>query len=397
MTHRNKSGQLRRVLAVVRHPVGGVRTHITYTYPLLMRAGYRFTFIIPEGGPSVPFRESVADWDGAEVIEVPYADRKYQKPKFRLAIRRLLREQRFSFIHSHGMQAAIPSLLANLGIGLPHMMTSHDVFSHVRLSSTVGRLKRIALQELLRRLDVLVAVSEDTRDDHLKHLPGLKKGPCRVVVIPNGVDLTRYSLADGQSHRLPAPPPPSCRQQLGIPPDAFLLGFLGRFMEQKGFLVLVDALCRMMRQPPSKKFHLLAVGSFDYRAEYAAIVAEKPELTGLVTFIDQVPQAGPILRELDLLVMPSLWEACPLLPMEAMLMGTPILGTDCLGLREVLRGSSALTVPPGNPEVLCIQLRRAVDTRLKQDAVDYVPIARKRFDVCHTGKALLDVYEQLRV
>ncbi|MCG2682719.1 MAG: hypothetical protein L6306_03795, partial [Planctomycetales bacterium] len=60
MTRSNTSRQPGRVLAVVRHPVGGVRTHIVYTYPLLMQAGYRFTFVIPEGEPNVPFRADVA-------------------------------------------------------------------------------------------------------------------------------------------------------------------------------------------------------------------------------------------------------------------------------------------------------------------------------------------------
>ena len=93
-----KNGKSRRVLAVVRHPVGGVRTHILYTYPILMQAGYRFTFVIPEYEYYAPFRTDVAGWPDVEVVEVPHRDRHHQKPKFRAAVRKLLNERRFSLI-----------------------------------------------------------------------------------------------------------------------------------------------------------------------------------------------------------------------------------------------------------------------------------------------------------
>ncbi len=404
-----KSGQVRRVLAVVRHPVGGVRTHILYTYPVLMQAGYRFTFVIPEGESHAPFRADVESWDDVEVVNVPYGGRRRDKPKFRSAVRRLLRERRFSLIHSHGIQAAIPTIFANVGFGLPHVMTSQDVFCHVKLSGIAGRLKLYALEQLLRRLDVLIAVSEDTRDDHLQYLPGLKKGPCRVVVIPNGIDLARYPFPNcgpGDCPDFPRAAPaapagkmglsPSLRQELGIGQETFLLGFLGRFMEQKGFLQLIEALDRLLgRNDLPRPVHLLAVGSGDCLVNYGWELDRHPRVKHCITFREHVPSAAPILRELDLLVMPSLWEACPILPMEAMCMGVPVLGTDCVGLREVLRDSPSVMVSQNNASALAEALRSAIDSPWKEKAVQYVPAARQRFDVRPVGQALADLFQSL--
>ena len=210
----------RRVLAVVRHPLGGVRTHILYTYPILMQAGYRFTFVIPDDESYATFRADVENWPDVEIVEAPYGDRDRQKPKFRSTVRRLLRQGHYSLIHSHGIQAAVPNVFANIGIGLPHLMTSQNVFCHVELSGLAGRIKLQALTHVLRRLDALIAVSEDTRDDHLQYLPGLKKGPCRVEVIPNGIDLQQYPLRNRR-------PEPGLRQETGHRPGNLPSGLHG--------------------------------------------------------------------------------------------------------------------------------------------------------------------------
>jgi glycosyltransferase involved in cell wall biosynthesis len=166
-------------------------------------------------------------------------------------------------------------------------------------------------------------------------------------------------------------------------------------MPQKGFLVLVDALAAVARQPLPRPFHLLAVGSGDYVREYRAEISKRPELAGLITFWEHVPSVAPILRQLDLLVMPSLWEACPILPMEAMVSGVPVLGTDCIGLREVLRDTPAVTVPANNAPALAEALRNELRSPWKDEAVAYVATAQQRFDVRPVGRALINLFDSL--
>jgi len=382
----------KRVLAVVRHPVGGVRTHIVYTYPLLHQAGYRFTFVIPDHESCDAFQNDVASWQDAEIVSVPSRDRGQNpsKPIFRSTVRRLLKEKRFSLIHSHGLQAAIPSIFANIGINIPHIMTSQDVFHHVDFSGTAERLKLFALGQLLRRLEVLIAVSEDTRVDHLRYLPALRKGPCRVEMIHNGIPLEKFKSTNGV-------PPSSLREQFSLDDDVCLIGFLGRFMEQKGFLVLVEALAQLVSQGGLKPFHLVAVGSGDMLVNYKRELVKKPDVASCLSFLDHTPSPVTILRELDLLVMPSLWEAHPLLPMETMLVGTPVLGTNCLGLREVLRDSPSRMVPPGDANELALALRRAIASPWKDAAMEYIPKAKERFDVRQTAEQLAMLFDKLIV
>ncbi|HEY1600496.1 MAG TPA: glycosyltransferase family 4 protein, partial [Pirellulales bacterium] len=230
-----------RILAVVRHPVGGVRTHILYTYPILLQAGFHFTFVVPEYEYHDTFCSEVRAWEGTEVVRVPHRDRNHEKPRFWSTVRKLLKRRQFSLIHSHGVQAAVPTVFANLGVGLPHVMTSQDVFCRVDLHGIAGRLKLAALARILQQLDILIAVSEDTRCDHLQHLPELKKGRCQVKVIHNGIDLQQYSSSQKTALS-------DLRDRLTLDKHVPLLGFLGRYMPQKGFLVLADALTTLVRR-----------------------------------------------------------------------------------------------------------------------------------------------------
>jgi glycosyltransferase involved in cell wall biosynthesis len=240
---------------------------------------------------------------------------------------------------------------------------------------------------LIRRTHALIAVSEDACENHLQHFPCLRRGRCRVITISNGIQTDRFSADASESTD-------QLRGRLGLDKDVKLIGFLGRFMEQKGFLVLVDALDRLVSRGAPSRFHLAAFGSDDYIREYKAEVDRRPKLKGVISFCDKVPNTAPILRQLDLLVMPSLWEACPLLPMEAMVAGTPVLGSDCIGLREVLRGTPSKMAPAGDAEAWSTALSEAIASPWKEEAQAYCPTARSRFDVAHAAERLRGLFDQ---
>ena len=87
------------------------------------------------------------------------------------------------------------------------------------------------------------------------------------------------------------------------------------------------------------------------------------------------------LKGLDVVAMPSLWEACGLLAMEAMVAGVPLVGTDCVGLREVLRNTPAHVVPAKDSlalsEALMMEMRNPTTSRAREFAIE----AAARFQV----------------
>jgi glycosyltransferase involved in cell wall biosynthesis len=350
----------------------------------LRDAGWRFTFVGPADDQFRAFARELRDWEGAEFVEAPLRGKRCRLAK---TVREQLRTGRFTLMHSQGVTAAAQAVWANRGLGVPHIATAHDVFRPVQAAGARGWAKIWLLERLLRRLDKLIACGADVHANLLEYLPGIESAGCRVVVIRNGIDVNRFKL-----NREPIDPPHDLRRRLGIGGEVHLLGFLGRFMEQKGFLPLLDALQRIQPQTAAPPYRLVAVGSGDYEREYRA-ETERRGLANVVSFLGYTPDIAPILRQLDVLVMPSLWEACPLLPMEAMAAGVPVLGSDCIGLREVLHDTPSMVVPAGNAEAWSNALTRAIAAPWKEQACNFANEAQRRFDVHRAAEQLAGLFE----
>ena len=93
--------------------------------------------------------------------------------------------------------------------------------------------------------------------------------------------------------------------------------------------------------------------------------------------------------------MPSRWEACGLLAMEALAAGVPIVGSDCIGLREVLAATPARMVEPGNAAALAEALARELEERRSAEFLAYSPTAVERFSVARNASALRSLYDEL--
>jgi glycosyltransferase involved in cell wall biosynthesis len=375
------SPRVSEVLVAARWPVGGIRTHLGYNHPALADAGHRCTFVVPDDECLPALRETLPD---AEVVAVPMRGR--DCPLWR-TLRPLAASGRYGLAHAHGLTAAAHASLACLGAGVPLVVTLHEPLRDAQFAGLKGSMKRWLLGHALARAAAVVTVSEDSRANLLRYFPNLRRHARRIRTIPNGIDTARFAEKI-------APEGPPLREQLGIGEETTLLGYLGRFMPEKGFPLLLDAVERLARFGGVEPFHLVAFGSGDYRREYARRV-EQSALARHVTLRDFVPDVRPVLAQLDLMVVPSLWEASSLVSMEAMCAGVPVLGSDCHGLREVLRGTPSRTVQAGCVSALETGLREALAAPWYGAASMYAAAARQRFDNRRSARQLVELYASL--
>jgi glycosyltransferase involved in cell wall biosynthesis len=270
---------------------------------------------------------------------------------------------------------------------MPHVVTLHEPLRANQFPGWMGRLKRWALARALAQTDAIITVSADARANVFEHFPALRNRAESVLTVPNGIPIDRDATPFEE-------PGNDLRDRLGLEAQPFLIGFLGRFMPEKGFPVLLEAVGRLVREETVRPFHLVGFGSGDFRREYQKTIQRRC-LEKFITLLDFVPDVWPVLRQLDLVVMPSLWEAWPLLPMEAMVAGVPVLGSDCIGLREVLRDTPSRTVAANDPAALADGLRAALDEPWTEAARAFVPQARLRFDNAHAVRCLTSLFDAL--
>src|SRR5262249_15845124 len=159
-------------LVVARWPVGGIRTHLGYNAPALVRAGYRCTFVVPEDGSLPAVHDTLGGLPGSEFVSVPVVGRDCALWK---SVRPLLQSRRFALVHAHGLTAAAHTTLAAFRSKVPVLVTLHEPIRDARFPGLTGAFKRWLLGRALARAEAIVTVSEDARANLLRYFPNLRK------------------------------------------------------------------------------------------------------------------------------------------------------------------------------------------------------------------------------
>jgi len=157
----------------------------------------------------------------------------------------------------------------------------------------------------------------------------------------NGVDIDRFS-----------PGPSVIRDQLSIPRDAPVVGFVGRLTRDKGLPELVEAFDRILLAEPAA--HLLLVGWFD-RAEDALDADSRHRILNhpRIHCSRFVSDTAPYYRSMDVMVLPTWREGFPNAVLEAQATGIPVVTTESTGARDaVVAEVTGLLIPPGYPEAI---------------------------------------------
>ena len=157
----------------------------------------------------------------------------------------------------------------------------------------------------------------------------------------NGVDVERF-----------CPGASDLRQQLGIAPEAFVIGFVGRLTRDKGIPELLCAFGAIHAAEPSAC--LLLIGWFD-ASDDALSEADKRRILSdpAIYYTGFMADTAPCYRAMDLLVLPSWREGFPNVVLEAAASALPVVTTLSTGARDsVLPEVTGLLIPPGYPEAI---------------------------------------------
>ncbi len=371
-----------RLLVVIRHPIGGITSYLRYTYTHLDSSKYRVTVLTPDDEHIETLRASFSN-----TLDVHVVTGKRVLVSLACTIAKAIWSRRFDLIHSQGATAGLFVAAANLITPVPHIITFHETFDTTMLKRKLQHLQLKIMSFLLSRVDALNFVSRDAKNNFLEYFPDLRQHASKMFIINNGLD-TKHFLAATQFER-------DIRRIDGIDIDTFVIGFLGRFMPEKGFPVLIDALEILNNDNHlSRKPKVLALGWNAFIREYQADIRRK-NLTDSFVFIEQQADVRWVLRQVDCVVIPSLREAFPLIALEALVSGTPIIASDCIGLREALRGTPALIFSTANATALAAAIRKSINEPQKPKAVAYVPEAVRRFDASKATKQLEHLFRKV--
>ncbi|TMK71171.1 MAG: glycosyltransferase family 4 protein [Actinobacteria bacterium] len=341
-----------KILRVIaRLNMGGPALHVAYLTAGLRERGYDTTLVagtLARGEDSMAF---VAEGLGVEVVSIPELGREISPLRDLFATIRLaglIRRERPQILHTHTAKAGTVGRVAALlaGRARPPIVV-HTFHGHVLrgyFGPVRSRFFRFLERWLARHTTALVAVSPQVRDD----LVALGvAAPEKFTVVRLGIELDERVGADANGRE-------ETRRYLGIPPDRFAVGWVGRMTPVKRTENVLDGFKRLRARGIDATLCLVGDGpdraGLERRAHELGIVKD-------TLFLGYQEDVGPLYAAFDALVLPSGNEGTPVSVIEALAAETPVVATRVGGVPDVVRdGEDGFLVEPGDSEVFAERL-----------------------------------------
>ncbi len=289
----------------------------------------------------------------------------------------LVTTEQYDLVHTHTPRTALIGRIASALAGVPMIHHVHSPASRDTTSGWSNWVNATAERLSLTGVSRLICVSESLG----RHMRGEGFSDEQIAVVPNGV------------------PVPAKLRDATPPTGEWTLGTVALFRPRKGIEVLLDALAELRAAGLPVRLH--AVGPFE-TPEYQSEVLARVERLGIaraITWTGFVSDVAAELRQCDLFILPSLFgEGLPMVVLEAMAAGVPVVGTRVEGIPEAIRdGLEGLLAEPNDAADLARAIGHAVRGKVDWLALRERAIERhaERFSDRSMAAGVAAVYRSL--
>lgn len=291
----------------------------------------------------------------------------------------LVRRRSIDLVHVHSPYAAIGARLCLRGADRPRLVyTEHSVWQGYRRSTYWGNLLTYP------RNDFVFAVSEHVRTSvrYPRPLSRLRMPPLETLY--HGIDLMAVAAQTTSN---------GVRQELGIRPEAPVVGCVANFTPQKAHTVLLEAAMMLRRSVPDLRLVLVGTGPLETKVRS---YARELGLDSTVVFTGARADAPRIATCFDVFALSSVQEGLSIALLEAMALGKPAVVTDVGGLPEAIVGGEGYVVPSRDPRAMAVAVGRLLaDPDLRRQMGEAGRRRAAEFDVRKATRRIEQVYEGL--
>lgn len=361
-------GSVRVMQLLAPSAYGGLERVVTQLSTGLARRGWPSAVVaILDAGAAEPAVLDEMRAAGVTVFPVPVPHRAYRMERNQVG--QVVDQWRPDVANTHGYRADVnlrPVLQARR---IPVVGTAHGFTGGGWKNRIFEWLDRRALG----RCEAAVAVSGPLGE--LLRRVGVSSD--RLHLIPNAWASSRTTLTRAEA-----------RERLGLPRDAVAIGWVGRLGAEKGPDVAVSAMAKL-RHPTA----LLSLVGTGREEPGLRALAERLKLHDRIRWHGSVPAAGDLMAAFDVFCLSSRTEGTPMVLLEAIAAGVPVVATRVGGVPDVVSGEEAVLVPGEDP----VALAAAVDQTLAApaEATARARRARQRLETGFGMESWLDRYQAL--
>lgn len=296
---------------------------------------------------------------------------------FKLA--RILKDNEIDVLHCHVHKPTVYGVMAAKLAGTP------VVLSHVHGLGRSRNFRRKLMNYLLsRKCSRIISVANGVKEDVLRN--NWRMPADKVVVLENSVDYERFAEVSIDKTE--------ARRMLGVSPDAFVFGTVGRLAPTKGLSFLIEAFSRAKEKIASAQLVLLGTGQSQAELEQQA---SKTSCSDSIHFLGHRDNIEQLYRAMDVFVLSSVAEGMPRAILEAMAAGVPCIATEVGGVPEILPNRDVgRLVPAKDPIALAgemIALAQSPAEQIEELAKEASDRVRRYYSHKVVGEKLGNLYE----
>ncbi len=324
-----------RVAIVLHEPaVGGASIAVLNPLPALEEQGWTFSFWVPRPSPIADLLQERGYAVAGEPRELRYSRAALREPPGTWArtrsvpgylrrFRRFLADTAPDLVHVNTI-VALPEALAARSTGVPTLLNVHEMLSGAQ-GAAAARLARL--------VDGVIT------DSHA----------CAAPLIAHGV---------GAAVVTPCIPTLSARPRPG-PRDRLVVGTLATVSERKGSDIFVEAARAVLARRQDVEFRMVGRLATGADEPWARAVVARGEQHGVTWGLTSEPYCE--LRDWDVFVLPTRRDPFPLIVLQAMAAGVPVVASAVDGVREQVDDGSGILVAPDDVGAFATAIERLLD------------------------------------
>lgn len=288
-------------------------------------------------------------------------------------------------IHAHGHPYLTSLMAGKLAkqYEKPFVLTQHNTFiDYNNIFNHIEKINDLTVgKETLKQADKIITVSDATKE----YVLSLGAKHNKIKVLHNGVDLNRFKPLPKVKEEI--------RKKIGISKNAFVILTVRRIVYKNGVDTLIDAANIAIKKKQNIVFIIAGKGpdmvNIQNQIEHLGL-EKNIKLTGFVADNDL-----PLYyNAADMFVLPSKsGEGLPLVALEAMACGLPVIATNVGGINEIMVKNFGKLVPPNNPVALANAIIEFTDINNKPDELRAIIEDKYSWDKNVTQ--LVEIYEEL--
>lgn len=366
-----------RVLYIINNlNLGGAEKLLQELMPIINRSEDVQAELLLLGDSKDVFSESLIR-DNVKIQVSKY--NQIYNPRNILEIYKYLKEGDYDIVHSHLFPAQYWLALAGIFIKnkkTKFITTEHNTYNNRRKWFFLKPLEGF----IYSRYDLIISVSQKTKDNLLKWINPKGENLNKYVVIENGVDLAK--IENAQAYK-------KTDLATNIGNNTRLVCMAGRFTEQKDQPTLIRAMSKL-----ADNVHLILLGEGKLK-DFNKDLVKELAIDHRVHFLGFRLDVPEILKTVDIVVQSSHWEGLPLSVVEGMAAGKPVIASNVEGLLDIV-SDYGMIFEKGNEDELAALINKLLeDEHLYNETAAACKKRSKDFSLQKTADNLLSTYRTI--